>query len=367
MGYRRVNLSVWTLSVAMAVVSEGRALCQNPETPSPWECSRAAERLQSDALLEKAWGAHLAAACGILSLAAEIGAQLDRMHPETLARFLWDSEPFWVGHAMLDALIQLRVPLEAPILASIAQGYPAEATILMLRDRKANESLLADVRVAHAGGGEWVAAGNALAALRARGFAAALLREIRPANMIRVSDTDTGENIPPGAAGSSLSALATCRVPPGFPPVAMYRLTAERTAGAELVSDGPTPIYSQRTVIEPGANRTFTSGSSYCLQCLRVGYLAELPGISNDEAYRTIESHTGVRWSNPLQVSAAISHALAEQESRLRQLVKRLVSAGVLESSELSITMHVEPQIEDQRSDRSTTLPAYPAVQFQLR
>jgi hypothetical protein len=41
----------------------------------------------------EAWGAHFAAACHYAE------------HPETLARFVWDSEPFWVGHAMVDAWV----------------------------------------------------------------------------------------------------------------------------------------------------------------------------------------------------------------------------------------------------------------------
>jgi hypothetical protein len=47
---------------------------------------------------------------------------------------------------MLDALIQLRFPLEASVLTSIAQRYPAEATILMLQDAPGNLSPLAAVR-----------------------------------------------------------------------------------------------------------------------------------------------------------------------------------------------------------------------------
>lgn len=351
-------------SAAIVIAFAGPAFCQSSATPSPRECARAGDRLQSESLREKAWGAHLAAACHILTLAPEIGAQLDRLHPEMLARFVWDSEPFWVGHAMLDALIQLRAPLEAPILASIAKGYPAEATILMLQNRVANESLLAAVRMAPVRGYEWVAAGNALAALRAPGFAASLLREVRLTHRVRVSDA--GEDIPPSTAGSSLSALASARVPPGFPPVAMYMLTAERKPDAELVSDGRTPIYARRVVIEPGVQRTLATGAEYCPQCVRVGYLAELARISYDEAYRAIEPHTGVRWSNSRQVDAAISRALALQKSRLRQLVERMVSAGALDRAGQAIALQIEILIDDQRSDRSAALPTYPAVQLQI-
>src|SRR5882672_4650004 len=83
------------------------AICQTPD------CSKAAERLHSEPLSEKAWGAYLAATCHLPGLAPEIAAEVDGEHGTS-----WNSAPFWVGHALLDALIQLRQPLDSAVLAS---------------------------------------------------------------------------------------------------------------------------------------------------------------------------------------------------------------------------------------------------------
>jgi len=91
MDYPSVKLLAWTLSPTAAFSSP--TVCRISQTLSPADCARAAERLQSDSAREKAWGAHFAAACHYAE------------HPETLARFVWDSEPFWVGHAMVDAWV----------------------------------------------------------------------------------------------------------------------------------------------------------------------------------------------------------------------------------------------------------------------
>ncbi len=364
-GDRSIHLSYVPGTYIVASRHVRRAVCQSPETPQPRDCAQAAKRLHAESLREKAWGAHLAQTCQIPSLAAEIGAELDRLHPNELAGFRWDSEPFWVGHAMLDALIQLHEPLEAPVLASISQGFPTEGAILALQDASRNGSLFAALRLTHVGSSEWVAASNALARLRTPGFADALLQEVRIANWVWVSDT--GELTPPGEAGSLSGGALRMRVPPGFPPVAWYRLTSEHGPGRQLVSEGTTPIYSQRTILDPGVDRTLAwPPEGYCLQCLRLQYLAELAQMSNVEVNRAIEPQTAVRWTNLLQLNAEISRALTDQKAAIAHLVKSLASAGALKTSQLGMSFHLEILIEDQRSHQSVPLPRSSPVSFQL-
>src|SRR5205085_12217875 len=147
--YTNVGGALSHCSLTMILLLAKGALCQSPAPPDPRECAGAAERLQAESMREKAWGAYLAAACTIPSLAGEIGAELERLHPQELARLTWDSESFWAGRTMLDALIQLHEPLEASLLTSISQGFPTEATILALQDELRNGPLLAALRRAH--------------------------------------------------------------------------------------------------------------------------------------------------------------------------------------------------------------------------
>jgi hypothetical protein len=341
------------------------ALCQTPGSHDARECAQAANRLRSEFLREKSWGAHLAAACQMPWLAGEIVAELERLHPETLAKLRWDSELYWLGRSMLDALIQLRQPLPSSVLASIAEGFPVEGTILTLPNAFENRLLLAAVR-ARPGGGEWVAAGNALARVRAPGFAAALLAEIRLTHSVWVSDNGVAPGR--GEAGSLASGSPTLRVPPGFPPVGVYRLTAQPAPDDELVSDGAVPIYSQRAIIEPGVDRTLAwLPEGYCSRCLEIGYLAELAHVSNSDVSLAVEPQTAVKWTDPMRLDAEISRSLAAQQAAVRQLAGSLVSAGVLETRELGMALHIDVLVEDQRSDRSVPLPKYPPVEFRLR
>lgn len=128
-------------------------------------------------------GAHWAAVCQLSGLAGEIAAEFAGADAETLAKFLWDSEPSWMAHSMLGALIQLRHSLAAPLLESIAKGFLVEATILMLEPRRNAEQ-----RASIAFGGP------------------------------------------------------TVHVPPNFPMVGMSRLTSQHGPGDELVSNGPAPM-----------------------------------------------------------------------------------------------------------------------------
>jgi hypothetical protein len=135
----------------------------------PTDCSSTAQHLHAQALSDKAWGAQLAAGCKLSGLAGEIGTELVALGPAAQL----GSESFWAARAMLDALIRLGSPLPSPLLATIANTYPKEATILLLQDAPSHLDLLAGIR--RTGGREAIAAGNALSRFRAPGFAASIL------------------------------------------------------------------------------------------------------------------------------------------------------------------------------------------------
>jgi hypothetical protein len=342
--------SCWSM-IGLLLALHGGAVCQEMESRDSPECGRAADRLRSESPREKAWGAHWAGACQTTGLAGEIEAELAKLNPESLAGSAWDSESFWLGHSILDSLIQLRQPAPASLLESIAKAFPVEGTI-----------------AAHArpGGAEWVAASNALARLRTPGFAAVLLTEIPLTHSVWVSDTDR----PPGRGigGSLGSGSPTLRVPLGFPPTGFYRLTGHPAQRDELASDGAIPIYLQRIVMEPGQERTLSwPPEGYCARCLEIGYLADLARASTDEVDRAVEPQTAVRWTNLFKLNSEVAVAITNQQSALRQLAKSLMTAGAIERSELAMSLHIEVMIEDQRSDRSTPLPKFPPVEFRLR
>jgi hypothetical protein len=303
--------------------------------------------------------------CQLTGLASDLAAELAQAGPEALAKVTWNSESFWMAHSMLDALIQLRQPVPPAPLESIAKAFPIEGTILMLQYPADTRRLLEGVH-ARPGGAEWVAASNALMRMRAPGFAATLLVEIPLSHSVLVSDN--GDAPARGMAGSIASGGPTLLVPPDFPPVGIYRLIAQHSADDQLVSDGPVPIYSHRTALDPGVEQTLSyPPEGYCSRCLEIEYLAELAGTSRMEVDRVVEWQTALRWTNLLQFNAELSKALMDQELALKHLANSLVFAGVLDNSEVQMALHIDVSVQDRRSDRSVSLPKCPPVEFRLR
>jgi hypothetical protein len=217
----------------------------------------------------------------------------------------------------------------------------------------------------------WVAASNALARLRAPGFAAGLLRELTPVNSVLV--LDPGE-VPRGTAGFGMEGSATTQLPPGFPPVAVYSLTTKEAPGQELVSDGPTPVYVERAVVDPNHPITWPSDVRFprpenCPECQRerIEYLANLAHVPPAEAGRAIHPVLAVEWSTLVQVDAAITRAVAQQWAEMKHLVLLLASTGALEKSELGLRLRLSVRIDDQRNDRAVSLPQFPPVELRFQ
>jgi len=328
------------------------------------DCGRAAERLYSNTASEKAWGAHLAVTCKIPALGPAIAAELERLGGADLARFPSASEEFWLRRSLLDSLIQLRAPLPAAILTSLAVGYPAEATILMLQYEAANQTLLFDMRRAHPDGLEWMAASNALIRLHTPGFAAAVLTEIPLTHQFRVSES--GSALGRGRGGSISSGRPPAfHAPRDFPPVRLYRLT---TTGGDLVSDGAPAIYAFRLDFEPGVDAELAwPVEGTCPTCLDRGYLAQMAHVTPQEIDSVVRSQTGIAWTDVAQVNAAVNQAIAAQQAKLKEIAYALVRGGYLQPAELGMTLKITIEIRDERQDRSTPLSGYPPVSFQLR
>ena len=325
------------------------------------DCSSAAQRLRSEALNDKAWGAQLAAACGLSGLAGEIGTELVALGPG--ARF--GSETFWAARSMLDGLVRLGTPIRSPLLASIANRFPKEAIILLLRDAPSHLELLTEIRKRRSGL-ESIAASNALSRLRAPGFAASILTELALRHQFLVSDN--GQSPGGGYASSIGSGWPTLRVPADFPAIGMYELEAQKWPGGELISDGPMPIYSHRTVWEPNVEKpVLTGGVRLCFECQDISYLAQMAGVPSARVESAAYGSTAVTWIDRAQVRAEIFRAIADQESALEQLATALIATGALRRSEMGFTLHIGIEITDGRSDRSVPLPLVdPKVEFQL-
>jgi hypothetical protein len=218
----------------------------------------------------------------------------------------------------------------------------------------------------------WLAASNALARLRAPGFTAALLRELIVVNSVLVLDPGKP---PRGQAGSGMLDISITQLPPGFPSILLYSLTTEKAPGRESASDGPTPIYVERSVVNTYHPISWPSDRS-CFHCSenwpecqreRVEYLANLAHVPTAEADHAIRPALVVEWGTRAQVDAAITRTVKQQEIDIKQLVLLLASAGTLKNSELGVWLRLTVRIDDQRNDRSISLPQFPPIELRFQ
>jgi hypothetical protein len=267
-----------------------------------------------------------------------------------------------MAQAFLDALIDLRPALDESSLQSILKGFPDHAAILMLQHPYSHQESLASLRTRVSGGATWVAASNALASMRSRGFAATLLRETRIAHRFVV--TEVGEACCSGTIGSMLGGPISLKVPNGFPAVRFYRLVGKPASGDEMIADGPTPIYARKVLLTPGIEGTIPGEpEGFDHQWLRIEYLSQLSGLPLVETELAIKPNTAVRWSANLE--ADISSALQDQVSAMGHLAKSLLKSGALETSEIPMMLRIDVTIED-RTGRSKPLPTVSPHGFTL-
>jgi len=329
--------------------------------PRP-ECDVATERLHSDSPREKAWGAHLAATCGLVGLASDISDQLVQEDPEQLPRLNWDSEGFWMAHAFLDALIELRPTLDDSSLNSIARGFPDAAAILMLQNPSAHQEALAKLRLRTPVSFAWVAASNALASMKSRGFAAALFRETRISHRVVITESEACCSV---ALVPFAEAPSSVQVPSDFPPTYFHRLVAKPVRGDAIVADGRTPIYEQRLLLQPGIEVTMPGRPERFinLQSLRIDYMSQLSGLPPNETEIAVEPLMVVSWSANLD--ADISRELEKQVTAMNHLAKALLHAGALDASELPMTLKIDVTMEN-RTGKPLALPEVPPHSFVL-
>jgi hypothetical protein len=99
----------------------------------------------------------------------------------------------------------------------------------------------------------------------------------------------------------------------------------------------------------------------------RVECLANLADLPTAEAAHAIRPALVVEWSTRAQVDAAITRAVKQQEIDINQLVLLLASAGALKNSELGVRLRLTVRIDDQRNDRSVSLPQFLPVELRFQ
>lgn len=234
--------------------------------------AEAVRLLKSEGNRERAWGAYLA---GAHELDEHAPLLIGLLEDPRLAAGGWEESI--VLQAGLDALIRLDAKVPAEVLRALPQGFADEVVILLAKSPEENQAALLEIFAglddsAHVGA-RWLAAGNLLAGVKARGFAARLLGALKVEADVAVLDADISHGLGRGYGGGGCGCGGSYGPNTGFPPVSYYGLTGEAARGAAVVAPGKRPVFYQRAN-SPSRNGCYTLPPP--ADVVRVEYLAAL-------------------------------------------------------------------------------------------
>lgn len=256
--------------------------------------------------------------------------------------------------AVLDVLIEMRMPVPWEDLEQWFRNFPDEVIVLMARNPAANEAPLLDWFDEDIPHSRWLAIGDLLAEHRTPGFALRLLRDLEVTVAVTV-----GSGFGAGSGGG-MSACGGCRplAPlPGYPPIGYYKLMRQLIPGSALVAAGPTPIYVERGITsqhhvcwasgEPGADR-----NEY-----RLDYLAALLYVPRDKLPFGAKSNYSLPWLDEEQFSSDMQAIVADQKAQFGLLLRKLQDAGLLEAAEAAgLQPDLRFDVNHLRDDKSALL-----------
>jgi hypothetical protein len=227
----------------------------------------------------------------------------------------------------LDALIQLRVPLDADLLADVYAVRPVQALIAASFAGDPDDFLDEVLRSAEGNG--WLAAANLLIARNPRRLVPHALAGLRLKLTILVVDPGTAAGIGVGAGvgrGCGLGILA-----PGIPPWAGYELTPFASSGLTILAMGPKPIYYRRRLApagqSPAAGVDAAAGPT---AHDRLAYAAAAAGIESEQLpLRGIEQ-SSLSVPHDGNLADVVARVRADFVRRYDLFLRMLVGRGAL-------------------------------------
>ena len=309
--------------------------------------------LSSDSPKEQAWGAFLVAEKKQADLIPEL-VQLLARHRDAK-----DLSGRVVRDTAFDSLIRMRAKVEWKTLKPLASTNRTETLILVAQHPRAYRKALLELMEERTYNAAWLTIRNLLAAQRAPGFAAALLKELELHLHIKVFDPDRRV----GSGRRSIRILGGCgdgviRVQEGWPPVARYTLTKFSGRGARLLAPGKHPVYVRRTEARSGKRGFGSIAYSIRQNQCRFEYLKELLGseipLREDYQATVIWEDTGGFLAEAMRAR----HRVEQDFGRTKQL---FIAKGLLNSEEtVTLRPKLSVEVSDRREVRSPALPDLP-------
>jgi len=259
---------------------------------------------------------------------------------------------------VLDALIQLGIPVPESDAAKLFSEFPAQSLILLSRaPQGAQADLLNIFRSAESQQAAWLAAGNLLASQKANGFAAAVLGRMTIRAHITLADPMTG--LGAGFGGSCACGGRTPEIKPGWPEAGGYSLSLCTFPGAIVLAAGMDTAYYHRGVdARYSAAVEQACGCPLDLDLARQHYLAQL--LYAQQSDPPLEAHVyhSISWAGDQAYRDALEAFVSRQQGRFASVAQKLQDAGLLTADEASLSRpRLRISISDQRSQTRAALP----------
>ncbi|HWS89165.1 MAG TPA: hypothetical protein VN282_19490 [Pyrinomonadaceae bacterium] len=324
---RKLLLS-FTLLLMTCAHADGQTEGSAP--PSPFGEAEAGRLLRSQVNRERAWGAYLAGAYGAKEHAPLLVGLLEA---PGLAAGGWEETA--VLQAALDALIRLDAEVPAEVLRTLPQHFSNEVLILLTRSPEKNQDALLETFAwldeSANPGARWLAAGNLLAALKARGFAARLLGGLKVEAGVTVLDGDISHGSGLGSGGGGGCGCGGDFYPrTDFPPVGYYVLTGAAQPGAVVVVAGQRPVFYLRTPYPGGGGCYFLSPPA---DAVRVEYLAALLDTTEEALGFDARPSFTLVCKDTKQCRRELAAVRGRVEQSYAAVVGRLVEKGLLDGT----------------------------------
>ncbi|HZS06323.1 MAG TPA: hypothetical protein VFD58_15890 [Blastocatellia bacterium] len=257
-----------------------------------------------------------------------------------------------------DALIRLDAEAPSEILMPLSDRFRNEVIILLAKSPEKNRPDLLSLLQRQLTDEQWLAICNLLASVRARGFAASLLRELKIRVDIYVTQ-DPHAWFGHGGSGHGVG-CGVLQVSEGFPPLVFYDLHEWAKRGFILVAPGRHSIYYSRREFEPEANGKFT-GSSHSINernQYRTEYLAELLNTSVEVLKFNPSPSFTVVWKSNAAFKGEVTRRREEIKQKWAALIGRLVQAKLLsEKDAAGVKPNITIEIHDERKNKTVKLP----------
>jgi hypothetical protein len=312
--------------------------------------AEAARLLHAQTNRERAWGAYLAGRNDLKDLAPALA---ELLADPNLAAGGWQESA--VRQSALDALIRLDAERDADTLLPLYPTSPDEVLILLARSPQKNREALLSLFNDDMTTARWLAAGNLLAATRAPGFAARLLKGLKIEASVLVSDREIGGGYG-GGCGGGCGCGVDGSVPQGFPPVSHYTLVARAERDAVVVAPGRHNVYYVRGPWPRGCDGMLACEVSR--DTWRVEYLADLLDTTVENLKLNAFQRREIVCKDEEQCRLALAGLRDEIVGSYSTLLARLAKENLLDPADASeLKPDITLDITDWRGKKTFPLP----------